>query len=321
MKVISGYYRPLTSTLFRALQKGIVISFLLSACEKEPTDQAKPDIVVDYEELAANSIDQRIYGLSKQPHVRIFSTQDHDNAVYVRNPDCWAFGIDLTCISPWNSKDGNLRAGTLITPRHILLVAHYNLKAGDKIRFVDGDDRVVEREIIFHKNYTDWSTNYPDIALCILDTNVPSSVRPVLFLESGYTAHLSGGGRGLPALCLDQEEKALVSDILSLDSVDSGISGHLYHLQVPSDSFRLAFYEEKVMGDSGNPVFLVMDDQLVLIGLLTFGGAGSGSSMAYFANNGDSSGSVAYPDLDGMIRVADSLAGISTGYRISYFVF
>ncbi len=48
------------------------------------------------------------------------------NGVFIRNTNCWAVDLDLTCCGPWNSYLGKKMAGTLISPRHVLFAAHYD---------------------------------------------------------------------------------------------------------------------------------------------------------------------------------------------------
>ena len=81
----------------------------------------------------------------------IFSKQDHTNKVYVRNTDCWAYGLDLTCMSPWNSEHHERKAGTLISPRHAVWARHYNIPVNTTLRFVDADNIVVDRRIVATK--------------------------------------------------------------------------------------------------------------------------------------------------------------------------
>ena len=69
-------------------------------------------------------------------------------------------------------------------------------------------------------------------------------------------------------MCLNQSESALESDI---SSVTAGIS-----LAAPTDATRSMFYEAKVSGDSGQPAFIVLNGQLVLLTVYSYGGAGSG---------------------------------------------
>ena len=49
----------------------------------------------------------------------------------------------------------------------------------------------------------------------------------------------------------------------------------------PSNATRLSYYENMITGDSGNPVFLIINGQLVIITVITYGGAGSGTSVAF----------------------------------------
>jgi len=112
----------------------------------------------------------------------LYSTQDHATTNYVRNTNCWAYSLDLTCASPWNSTgDGSLagktglpsgqfRAATAITPRHLLSSNHYHLRQdwgqGNTnwlVRFVDANNNVYERNATAHQVVVgcDWSiTNF-----------------------------------------------------------------------------------------------------------------------------------------------------------------
>ncbi|WAQ94057.1 hypothetical protein MAR_006528, partial [Mya arenaria] len=78
---------------------------------------------------AIHGIDDLLYQANHTNHTiddqkKIFTLQDHGHKRYVRNPHCWAYPLDLTCISPWNSNQGNRKAGTLITPRHAVWAKH-----------------------------------------------------------------------------------------------------------------------------------------------------------------------------------------------------
>ena len=73
----------------------------------------------------------------------------------------------------------------------------------------------------------------------------------------------------------DFDEKALVADL-------SYESGTMVNLKTPSSSsYRHQFFETKIVGESGNPVFFVIDNQLVLLFVFTYGGAGAGTSISY----------------------------------------
>ncbi len=202
----------------------------------------------------------------------IFTTQDHSNAIYVRNPACWAYSLNLTCISPWNSYEGPRRAGTLIAADIVLFANHYSIPAGHTIRFITGSNTVVERSI----TATTWVTG--DIAIGKLDSDVPAGIIPAKVLPAAFAPKLcfptqSGRAWNEPVLCLDQEEKALLTEIDYINGVYS------IQMKYPTTNQRLIFSEDLITGDSGNPAFLVINNELVVITTWTTGGAGSGSFL------------------------------------------
>lgn len=46
-------------------------------------------------------------------------------------------------------------------------------------------------------------------------------------------------------------------------------------------SIRYPYFETKIVGDSGNPVFLVVEGEVVLMFVFTYGGSGGGTSITY----------------------------------------
>ncbi len=220
---------------------------------------------------AARAVDYRIAPAFAAKS--IFTTQNHSTGTYVRNPNCWCGDIDLTCMSPWNSRGGSRRAGTLVSPIHLVMAAHYALLAGDKVRFVDRSGNVSERTIVGSMAHVDYSPYYPDIRMAVLDREVPKNISFARFLPDDYATYLTDGIRYLPCLVLDQEEKALVQDGWSLTSTYTSF-------RYPTDR-RADFSESIIGGDSGNPSFLIVDDQLVILTVWTYGGAGSGTSFTY----------------------------------------
>lgn len=220
------------------------------------------------------SIDQRIINTTPAVGLQIFDIQSHNAnpPAYQRNINCWAADLDLTCISPWNSTGANKRAGTLISPRHIIFAAHYQISTGSTIRFVDKDNNLVTRTISATKAHPAYSPYYPDLVIGLLNEEVPPTISYAKVLPDDWSSYLPSE-TGLPTLCLDQEEKALVTDLRYLNA-----NGRSY-FQAPTDSTRLGFHENKISGDSGNPAFLIIDSQLVILTVWTFGGAGSGTSI------------------------------------------
>ncbi|MGE9270036.1 MAG: Ig-like domain-containing protein [Verrucomicrobiales bacterium] len=204
--------------------------------------------------------------------IAIFDTQNHAGGTYVRNPDCWAVaaGLDLTGISPWNSHNGNRRAGTAITSRHIIFAAHYRINIGSTVRFVAGDGTVVDRTLIDREDVAG-----SDFCVGLLDSNLPASVAiyPVLPAdwENYFPTPMAGGvrlgypGQSIPMLALDQQEHAIIRDTMYLGPY----VGH------GASSTWSAFTETIIVGDSGNPMFFAATSgELVLLGTHYTSGGG-----------------------------------------------
>jgi hypothetical protein len=264
-----------------------------------------PEIILD----AAANIDTAISGKNVDDNFRIFTSQDHSTDTFTRNTDVWCSNIDITCISPSNSNDNHRKAGTLITPRHILNAAHYEYGVGTKVYFVsqDGNNTVYERTVVSKVRHPDYSPYYPDFTVYCLDSDLPSDkVAPCKVLPSNYATYLSNQDLNQfrpPTLCLDQEEKAIITNLLALSSMSS--------FAAPTDATRLLFYESKIMGDSGNPAFLILDlgngPELILLTVWTYGGAGSGTNIGNQISQ-----------LNAMIVTSDSQAGNGgTGYTLT----
>lgn len=220
-------------------------------------------------ESISKSIDERISNKDASVSKNIFSTQNHELKNYIRNEKCWAFDLDLTSISPWNSAGGQRLAGTLVSPRHIIFATHYQIPIGATIRFVTKDNVVIERKMT-NKITPPYASNYfPDISVGILDIDVPSSINFAKVLPDDWDKSLDNVN--VPALVLDQEEKALISEVMYMKY--NVVFGR------PSGK-RMDFNETIIPGDSGNPSFLIINNQLVLLTIWTFPNSGT-SVTAY----------------------------------------
>lgn len=238
-----------------------------------------------------NSIDSILVGEKE-----IFSQQDHTSGAYQRNSNCWASGIDLTPISPWNSDSGVRKAGVLVTPRHILTATHYRHAIGTTLRFIAQDGSVVERSVVSSKNLSPTQNYNLDLTICALSGDVAPSITFAKVLPQSWRTKVSKvRDLRIPALVLDQEEKALIADWF-----DRG------KFIFPKDASRLNFSEPIISGDSGNPACLVYQNELILLTVWTSGGAGSGTPIVEHIS-----------DLNQMIAEADADAGISTGYTLT----
>ena len=221
--------------------------------------------------VMARSIDDRIRGktASVMTKARFLNYPvDSVSSGFQPNTNCWAYGIDLSCASPWNSWRGSIQAGTAITKRHLLFAKHYLWSSNGEIYFHDVNGNIHTNRLI-DRNFS----LQTDIAIGLLQSDLTDSVHPARILPPSCESVI-GDGRGLPVLSLDQEEHALVHDIGNLDENVNGI--------YPVSSNRYEFAETVIVGDSGNPRFLVVSNEVILLNAFYGGGAGSGPSISFY---------------------------------------
>jgi hypothetical protein len=122
-------------------------------------------------------------------------------------------------------------------------------------------------------------------------------------LPDDYQNYL-GAGEGIPALCLDQEEKALIADIGYITSTNE--NNRITAFKYPFISDRLLYSEKIISGDSGNPAFLLLDNNPVLLTVWSYEGAGWGTSVTWFKS-----------DINQMMADLDEqYNGVTNGYQL-----
>ena len=175
---------------------------------------------------------------------------------FLRDTNCWAAGIDVTCASPWNSAGGRYYAGTLVTPQHFAYAAHFMAPTGTVFRWIDATNGIHDRTLV------DQRILARDIAIGLLDSPLGAEITPAKILTSGGLSYLRGryglrGAPGIRLLALDQAERAWSVSSVIMENVTT---------ELPDSSSvfantNLPFYREKAVGgDSGNPVFLIVPD-------------------------------------------------------------
>jgi hypothetical protein len=195
-------------------------------------------------------------------HLSMFSTKNHTSSTYVRNTNCWLSGINATAISPWNSLAGEQRAGVAITPRHVICVSHYPLQVGAVVRFITTANAVVERTVT--DVYTVPGGFNRDTAIAKLDSDLPSSITPVKLLPSTFPDYIPTVETfHIDCIGFDQEENVLAKQ---LTLVDLGIVDKF--VMLIEDSARYPALTQRIIGgDSGNPIFLLINSTLVLLSM------------------------------------------------------
>jgi hypothetical protein len=250
-----------------------------------PAETAQPIHYADADETrsaryaATVAIDTNLAGRT----LNIYKTFDHAATNYVRNPSCWAYGFDLACVAAWHSPldqyDNNTnqrRGGTLVSPRHLLYANHYQIPHGTQVRFVTKDNTVITR--VVSNSLTITGT---DLHIGVLDADVPTNfIGFAKVLPAGYTNYFPTSLNSIPTLCLNQQQQALVTDILSLSPAVTNAAW--LQLIAPTAATRKLFYGDKISGDSGQPCFLILHGELVVLTVFTGGGAGSGQFVASY---------------------------------------
>ena len=165
----------------------------------------------------------------------------------------WASRLDLTGVS-WNDS----RTATLISPNHVVMAAHYIRPADVPIMFHDKNGKPYERFISKVRPLT----AVGDIAVAKLNLPLPPEVKSYRFAKASQATV------GRPVIVTDQTKTVSVHRIAE-------ISGAMVRLDyIPGLN---PYYGRKlVVGDSGNPSFLLQNGELVLLETHTTGGPGAG---------------------------------------------
>lgn len=217
--------------------------------------------------------------------------------IFRPNTNFWAKGIDFSCASPWNSSSGALRAGTLISRRHIVYAAHYPLAAGTRIVFVDGDGNVCPCNLEKSKKIAG-----TDIMIGSLNAEVTPNINPARLLPHDFAKYLSGCGAGLPIATFNRQEKLFLT---AAGAIPTSRSPNAYaHSLIPARKEFQNHRERIVVGDSGNPAFLLLNGEPVLLYCLHYGGCGAGPALHLYAFE--------------IQRIMDELC---PGYRLEFYRF
>lgn len=231
----------------------------------------------------SEQINDRIEGVTASNSTKsLFSTRGNLTSPWVWSSTAWTTNntpLDFTGMSPWNSRGGYTRAGTLITPRHIALADHYLLSVGDTVLFVDGDNNVITRTVTNVSRVLS-----SDISIAKLDSDLPSAIAyyPILdnltyekYLNDGYDMDIYD----LPFVVFDQEDHAIIKDTKKNHLISDETLIHMSS----QESSRLTFNETLIGGDSGNSGFVLIGNKPVLV--LTHYSSGSGPSYSYYKDN------------------------------------
>jgi len=180
----------------------------------------------------------------------------------------WTRKVDMTGVA-WD----RIEAGTLITPQHILVMRHTGRPMDVPIRFHNSKGRMVERTLVEHSHVDPGPEGRGpvDLVMFKLDQPVPEDIhvyRVLPPLESWRTTL-----RDAQVFYTDQERKLMVTKILGFVGVN---------VRFTRNFDMDEFYQEPVVGgDSGNPSFLFVNGEPVLLELHSGGGWGAGPFLSH----------------------------------------
>lgn len=216
------------------------------------------------------------------------------------NPNVWTnkgTPIDFTGIVMWSDytppTNGGYnshfwRAGTLISPSHLIFASHIPLEVGKKVRFYTKAGEAVERTVTNSISIPPYGALGTDITVAVLDTPVPSTITyyPILSKAEWKQAfkneipdEYQDKRFTLPIIYLDQEKKVSVTTTYKKSLYDD--ANNITHGSAIETGKRKDFYESLVGGDSGYPTFVLIGAKPVLISSHTTTAGGPNYSYYY----------------------------------------
>ena len=182
------------------------------------------------------------------------------------NEKFWLKDVDFSCASPWNDSCGPARAGTLISKRHIIFAKHFPLWKGCRVLFVDQQGEVCPCRVEATK-----TLEKCDIAIGLLDYEVTPNIHPTKILPEDFAKYI-GDGKGLPIVTFNQREQVLLSECRSI------ATNSIANVTSTNVAWK-ALGGRIVTGDSGNPAFLLVGNEPILLYCLHTGGIGHGPAI------------------------------------------
>lgn len=200
---------------------------------------------------------------------RLFSGFTQATLSWIRNPASWVRVFNWTGYAAGINGLGGVGGGTLITRRHVLLAHHvpYPARPFD-IFFVNADSRTFQYKVTAVQQ-----VEGSDIAIGTLDRDADPSLNVYRVLPDNWTQYIAHKAESfnvmgvsgtklsfiLPVLYSNQDRKVATGDVV-------GVNLGVATVNVPSFEVARAFGESVRVGDSGNPIFAMVGDELVLLG-------------------------------------------------------
>lgn len=178
-----------------------------------------------------------------------------------KHPKLWFRDVDTTCVGVYcytaPSNYSTPGRGAVVTPRHHIQATHNKRAVGDTIYFQTQDGSIVSRAISAQSSVS------PDLELNLLSSDLPNTIKPAKVLPSGDSYFTNQDfTTGIPCVVIDRN---LVVSVFRWTGY--GATNYI-SISALSNGDALADVDDASLdnGDSGSPVLLLINGDLVLLG-------------------------------------------------------
>lgn len=184
-----------------------------------------------------------------------------DGTKFVRNPKFWL--KDMNGLTGVHAGGGP--GATAITPWHVVGANHWKNEAGSKLYFCDLQNHTIVRTVVAGAEIRPDIKS--DIWLAVLDEALPGSIVPMPLMPADWTNHVVLSR--FPVAALNKNSDFGSAEILSFRQQVSGwfLYGYLYNRSSLAPTLQFTALKG---GDSGRPIVTWVNEDLVLLGHLTF---------------------------------------------------
>lgn len=282
------------------------------------------------QETTTSSILSAIDGKSPFTDRAIFSDYTSVGSL-TRNISSWVYDFDgITGVVAWNSRTQGTPAGTAIggaavTKRHVIYSKHASYQAGNTVYFVTKDNTLITREIVATKNFP---LTYGDYGIALLESDLPETIDVIkvlpkeayrYFNSEYFTSNTFWRTAYQPkevlVLHTNQAELASIknlsvvnfSSLTDPDPNNYTIGGYsTFNVNTSTDSTAKLWNYNNVPGDSGSPLLMLQNNEVILLGLFHY--VGSGPFISSPRN---------YNDINRLITDVDTDYAASGGFAAS----